>query len=65
MSTLKETLKEAGEKLSVEVELPNSRKIYVEGSQTGVRVPLREISQHATRNYDASVEENPPVRVYD
>jgi phosphomethylpyrimidine synthase len=61
MSTLKETT----EKLSGEVKLPNSRKIYIEGSQSGVRVPLREISQHATRNFDGSVEENAPARVYD
>jgi phosphomethylpyrimidine synthase len=59
------TLKESAEKLSTEVELPNSRKIYVEGSQRGVRVPFREISQHPTRNFDGTVEENPYVRVYD
>ena len=61
MSTLKETT----EKLSGEVELPNSRKIYVEGEQKGVRVPFREISQHATKNFDGTVEDNPYVRVYD
>ncbi|HYO90125.1 MAG TPA: hypothetical protein VEQ40_00740, partial [Pyrinomonadaceae bacterium] len=59
------TLKETPEKLSREVKLPNSRKIYVEGTQKGVRVPLREISQHATRNFDGTMEENPTVRVYD
>jgi phosphomethylpyrimidine synthase len=59
------TLKETPEKLSNEVELPNSRKIYVEGSRRGVRVPFREISQHATRNFDGTVEENQSVRVYD
>jgi phosphomethylpyrimidine synthase len=30
-----------------------------------VRVPFREISQNATKNFDGRVEENPPVRVYD
>ena len=53
------------EKRSDEVSLPNSRKVYVEGTQTGVRVPFREITQNATKNFDGRVEENPPVRVYD
>jgi phosphomethylpyrimidine synthase len=47
-----------------ETQLPNSRRIYVEGSR-GVRVPFREISQNQTRNFDNSLAENPPVRVYD
>jgi phosphomethylpyrimidine synthase len=59
------TLKEAAEKLSTEVKLPNSRKIYIEGRQGGVRVPFREISQHPTRNFNGTVEENKEVRVYD
>ncbi|HWN09116.1 MAG TPA: phosphomethylpyrimidine synthase ThiC [Pyrinomonadaceae bacterium] len=45
--------------------LPNSRRIYIDGEQPGVRVPFREISQNQTRNFDNSLEENPPVRVYD
>src|SRR5205809_456125 len=45
--------------------LPNSRRIYVEGQQTGVRVPFREIDQNPTRNFKNELEENPPVRVYD
>jgi phosphomethylpyrimidine synthase len=45
--------------------LPNSRRIYVNGSQPGVRVPFREISQNQTRNFDNSLVENEPVRVYD
>jgi phosphomethylpyrimidine synthase len=56
---------EAAEKRSDEVSLPNSRKVYVEGAQAGVRVPFREITQNVTRGLDAQVEENPPVRVYD
>ncbi|MDT5060971.1 MAG: phosphomethylpyrimidine synthase, partial [Acidobacteriota bacterium] len=56
---------ETAEKRSDEVSLPNSRKVYVEGSQAGVRVPFREITQNVTRNFDGQVEENPPVRVYD
>ncbi|HEX8847709.1 MAG TPA: phosphomethylpyrimidine synthase ThiC [Pyrinomonadaceae bacterium] len=53
------------EKQSREVRLPNSRKIYVEGRQGGVRVPFREITQNLTKTFDGRVEENPPVRVYD
>jgi len=45
--------------------LPNSRRIYIDGQQPGVRVPFREISQNQTRNFDNSLDENPPVRVYD
>jgi phosphomethylpyrimidine synthase len=45
--------------------LPNSRRIYVAGTQPGVRVPFREIDQNATRNFDGTLEANPPVRVYD
>src|SRR6267142_1750102 len=53
------------EKLSDEVKLPNSEKVYVQGSQDGVRVPFREIRQNVTRNFDGTIEENPPIRVYD
>ena len=45
--------------------LPNSRRIYVDGQQSGVRVPFREIDQNPTRNFKNELEENPPVRVYD
>ena len=45
--------------------LPNSRRVYIEGKQPGVRVPFREISQNKTRNFDNTLEDNAPVRVYD
>ena len=45
--------------------LPNSRRIYVEGAQACVRVPFREIDQTSTRNFEGTLEENSPVRVYD
>src|SRR5688572_30814508 len=45
--------------------LPNSRRIYIDGQQPGVRVPFREIEQNQTRNFNGTLEENPPVRVYD
>ncbi|HSB28641.1 MAG TPA: phosphomethylpyrimidine synthase ThiC [Pyrinomonadaceae bacterium] len=46
-------------------QLPNSRRVYVEGNQADVRVPFREIAQTPTRNFDGTLIENPPVRVYD
>jgi hypothetical protein len=46
-------------------QLPNSRRIYVEGTQPDVRVPFREIDQNPTRNFKNELEENPSVRVYD
>jgi phosphomethylpyrimidine synthase len=45
--------------------LPNSRRVYVNGTQPGVRVPFREITQSASRNFDGALAQNPPVRVYD
>ncbi|MFZ3175750.1 MAG: phosphomethylpyrimidine synthase ThiC [Thiobacillus sp.] len=55
--------------------LPNSRKIYVEGSQPDIRVPMREISQADTPlmyggepgpdGAPARSEPNPPIFVYD
>jgi phosphomethylpyrimidine synthase len=44
--------------------LPNSRKIYVEGSQPDLRVPMREITQSETPASFGS-EKNPPIVVYD
>ena len=45
--------------------LPNSRRIYIDGEQAGVRVPFREIDQNPTRNFRNELEQNPAVRVYD
>ena len=44
--------------------LPNSRKIYVEGSRPDIRVPMREISQSDTDTAFGG-EKNPPIFVYD
>ncbi|MBC3870009.1 phosphomethylpyrimidine synthase ThiC [Undibacterium oligocarboniphilum] len=44
--------------------LPNSRKIYVQGSRPDIRVPMREISQSDTPAMFGS-EKNPPIYVYD
>src|SRR5882672_4503910 len=53
------------EKQIEETQLPNSRRVYIDGMQSGVRVPFREIDQNPTRNFKNELEENPPVRVYD
>jgi len=44
--------------------LPNSKKVYVEGSSTDIRVPMREITQSDTPA-SFGAEKNPPVYVYD
>jgi len=44
--------------------LPNSRKIYVEGSRPDIRVPMREITQDDTPTAFGG-EKNPPIFVYD
>src|SRR5512140_3746480 len=44
--------------------LPNSRKIYVEGSRRDIQVPMREISQ-ADTPASFGAEKNPPIFVYD
>lgn len=44
--------------------LPNSEKIYVVGSHTDIRVPMRQINQDETPT-DMGGEANPPVFVYD
>ena len=43
---------------------PNSTRIYVEGS-AHIRVPMREVQLNVTRGMNGSLEENPPVRIYD
>src|SRR5207244_10713345 len=44
--------------------LPNSKKIFVEGSRPDVRVPRREVAQSDTPA-SFGVEDNPPIVVYD
>src|SRR5882672_4753815 len=44
--------------------LPNSRKVYVEGSRPDLRVPMREIVQSDTAA-SFGAEKNPPIYVYD
>src|SRR6476620_1452342 len=63
---------EASEKTSDEVKLPNSRKIYVEtnggtvnNNKHNLKVPFREIALAPSKDLDGTLEQNPPVRVYD
>lgn len=44
--------------------LPNSRKVYVQGSRPDIQVPMREISQSDT-TISSGAEKNPPIYVYD
>ncbi len=44
--------------------LPNSKKVYVDGSRPDLRVPMREINQADTPGMFGG-EKNPPVFVYD
>ncbi len=44
--------------------LPNSRKIYVQGSRSDIQVPMREIRQSGTTT-SKDAEKNPPIWVYD
>ncbi len=45
-------------------QFPSSRKVYVTGSRPDIRVPMREITLHATPTAFGG-ETNPPVVVYD
>ena len=60
------------EKTSDQVKLPASRKVYVETNGSTVNqqkhnlsVPFREIALSASKDFDGTLQENPPVRVYD
>ena len=64
MSAVTKTLNEA-QRPTNQSSLPNSQRVYVDGTQPGVHVPFREIAQTLTRNFDGSRAENAPVRVYD
>ncbi|HEY4371169.1 MAG TPA: phosphomethylpyrimidine synthase ThiC [Burkholderiales bacterium] len=44
--------------------LPNSRKVYVQGSRPDIQVPMREITQDNTPTMFGG-EQNPPLYVYD
>src|SRR6185436_6500478 len=65
MSSMSAGIKPTQSNISDNSSLPNSRRVYVEGKLRGVRVPFREISQSPSRNFDNTLDTNPPVRVYD
>jgi phosphomethylpyrimidine synthase len=45
---------------------PASRKVYVQGTQAGVRVPMREISLTATKSMNGGIPTpNEPITIYD
>src|SRR2546430_10312326 len=51
---------------STDTQLPNSKKVYVDGKQhRDVRVPFREISLAPTKSMNGEIEVNEQVRVYD
>jgi phosphomethylpyrimidine synthase len=65
-------MSEKSEVSSDQVKLPASRKIYVETNgnslnqnKHNLRIPFREIALSPSKDFDGSLEENPPVRVYD
>ena len=45
--------------------LPNSKKIYVQGTREDIQVPMREISLSSTTHSDGTIEENQVLHVYD
>src|SRR5512141_2550198 len=60
------------EETSDQVKLPASRKVYVETNgntvnrdKQNLRVPFREIALSPSKDFDGTLAENPPVRVYD
>ncbi len=66
MSAIPEEFLKKTSQLSAEVTkpFPKSKKIYVEGSRSDIRVPVREIEQDDTHT-SGSPEKNPPIYVYD
>ncbi len=66
MNAVVEDIFEQSARLSEDVTRPlaGSRKIYVQGSRPDLRVPMREVRQAPTQGRD-SIEENPPIYLYD
>ncbi|EOO32960.1 phosphomethylpyrimidine synthase [Bacillus cereus VD133] len=50
----------SAEQIELKSSLPGSKKVYVDGSREGMKVPMREIEQSETNGVP-----NPPIRVYD
>ncbi|MEE8387310.1 MAG: phosphomethylpyrimidine synthase ThiC, partial [Acidiferrobacterales bacterium] len=66
MSTIPEEFLKKTAQLSkaVTAAFPGSRKIYIQGSQFDIRVPMREITQQDIQT-SSGPEKNPPITVYD
>ena len=45
--------------------LPNSRKIFVQGSRKDIQVAMREVSLTDTPLENGEFEKNPPITIYD
>ena len=43
----------------------NAKRVYVEGTKHGVKVPMREITLSPTKSSDGQETENPAIRLYD
>ncbi|MBK5450215.1 phosphomethylpyrimidine synthase ThiC [Bacillus sp. TH22] len=50
----------SAEQIELKSSLPGSKKVYVDGTRAGMKVPMREIEQSDTNGV-----QNPPIRVYD
>ncbi|MGD6889757.1 phosphomethylpyrimidine synthase ThiC [Bacillus mobilis] len=50
----------SAEQIELKSSLPGSKKVYVDGTRAGMKVPMREIEQSETNGIP-----NPPIRVYD
>ena len=46
-------------------QFPGSAKIYIDGAQPAVKVPVREIQLKPTRRIDGTQVDNGSIRVYD
>ncbi len=66
MSTIPDSQPTGGSVLaSCLVPFPASEKIYIAGSRPDLRVPLRRVSLHATRDFDGTLTPNAPLDLYD
>ncbi|HEX6928573.1 MAG TPA: phosphomethylpyrimidine synthase ThiC [Gammaproteobacteria bacterium] len=66
MNAIPEEFARRARELAAEVTrpFPNATRIYVEGSRSDIRVPMREIRQSPTQALTGRID-NPPVTVYD
>ena len=64
MSAIPETDLSPSTTAAVQAPFPASRKVYLQGSRSDLRVPMREVTLADTVS-GSGVEKNPPVTVYD